>query len=70
MLNEMEKRTYIKPGAKLQNLALEHVMIGASPGVGGPFDPGKEIESKGYDAFDEEEEDGMSQEDRLPYVGF
>ena len=43
----MKKRTYRKPQAGLVNLEIEQLMIVASPGVGGGYDPGKPIEGKG-----------------------
>jgi hypothetical protein len=36
-------------------LAIEQLMVIASPGVGGEYDPSKPIEGKGSDFFDEDE---------------
>ena len=51
----MEKKTYIKPRTKKVFLAIEQLMLVASPGVGGEYDPHKPIDSKGADFFDDEE---------------
>ena len=51
----MEKKTYIKPQTKKVFLAIEQLMLVASPGVGGEYDPHKPIDSKGADFFDEED---------------
>ena len=45
----MEKKTYIKPRTKKVFLAIEQLMLVASPGVGGGYNPHKPIESKGAD---------------------
>ena len=37
----MEKKTYIKPQTKKVFLAIEHLMLVASPGVGGGYNPHK-----------------------------
>ncbi len=55
----MEKKTYIKPQTKKVFLAIEHLMLVASPGVGGGYNPHKPIESKGADFFDEEEAEAI-----------
>ena len=55
----MEKKTYIKPQAKKVFLAIEHLMLVASPGVGGGYNPHKPIESKGADFFDDEEAEAI-----------
>ena len=49
----MEKKTYIKPQTKKVFLAIEQLMLVASPGVGGEYDPHKPIDSKGADCFDD-----------------
>ena len=50
----MEKKTYIKPRTKKVFLAIEQLMLVASPGVGGEYDPSKPI-----DFFDEDEEESI-----------
>ena len=55
----MEKKTYIKPQTKKVFLAIEQLMLVASPGVGGGYNPHKPIESKGADFFDEEEAEAI-----------
>ena len=40
-------------------LAIEQLMLVASPGVGGGYNPHKPIESKGADFFDEEEAEAI-----------
>jgi hypothetical protein len=55
----MEKKTYIKPQTKKVFLAIEQLMLVASPGVGGVYNPHKPIESKGADFFDEEEAEAI-----------
>ena len=53
----MEKKQYIQPKIEVVRLKLEKLMITASPGVGGDYDPTLPIDAKpGF--FDEEEEDG------------
>lgn len=55
----MKKETYRKPLAELANLDIEQLMIGASPGVGGSYDPGKPIDGKASDFFEEEEDENV-----------
>ena len=55
----MEKKTYKKPQAKKVFLAIEPLMLVASPGVGGEYDPHKPIDSKGADFFDDEEAEAI-----------
>ena len=55
----MEKKTYIKPRTKKVFLAIEQLMLVASPGVGGGYNPHKPIESKGADFCDEEEAEAI-----------
>ena len=52
----MEKKQYIVPRMEQVNLALEGLMIIASPGVAGEYDPNKPIDAKGG-LFDDEEEE-------------
>ena len=40
-------------------LAIEQLMLIASPGVGGEYDPSKPIDSKRADFFDEEEAEAI-----------
>lgn len=52
----MEKKQYIQPKTELIRLKPESMMITASPGVGGTYDPSQPIDAKsGF--FDEEEEE-------------
>ena len=62
----MEKKTYIKPQTKKVFLAIEPLMLVASPGVGGEYDPHKPIDSKGADFFDEDEDESIGQRDNGP----
>ena len=55
----MEKKTYIKPRTKKVFLAIEQLMLVASPVVGGGYNPHKPIESKGADFFDDEEAEAI-----------
>ena len=55
----MEKKTYTKPRTEKVFLAIEQLMLVASPGVGGGYNPHKPIESKGADFFDEEEAEAI-----------
>ena len=50
----MEKKTYIKPQTKKVFLAIEHLMLVASPGVGGGYNP-----HKGAGFFDDEEAEAI-----------
>ena len=58
----MKKRTYRKPQAGLVNLDIEQLMIVTSPGVGGGYDPGKPIEGKGTNCFEDEEDTSLEPE--------
>ena len=58
----MKKRTYRKPQAGLVNLDIEQLMIVASPGVGGGYDPGKPIKGKGTNCFEDEEDTSLEPE--------
>ena len=55
----MEKKTYKKALTKKVFLAIEQLMLIASPGVGGEYDPSKPIDSKRADFFDEEEAEAI-----------
>ncbi|RRC98470.1 hypothetical protein [Prevotella sp. OH937_COT-195] len=52
----MEKKQYIQPGTKIIRLKPEGLMITASPGVGGDYNPNQPIEAK-PEVFDEEDEE-------------
>lgn len=58
----MEKKTYKKAQTKKVFLAIEPLMLVASPGVGGEYDPHKPIDSKESDFFDEDEDDNETTE--------
>jgi chaperone clpB len=62
----MEKKTYKKAQTKKVFLAIEPLMLVASPGVGGEYDPHKPIDSKGADFFDEDEDESIGQRDNGP----
>lgn len=66
----MKKRTYITPLSESINVVAERLMEVASPGVGGGYDPGKPIDGKGSNDFEEEEEIVFGQEDSQPATGF
>ena len=53
----MEKKQYIQPEMKLVCPEVEDLMISASPGVGGEYNPSLPIDAKQGDFFDDEEED-------------
>ena len=50
----MEKKVYVTPKTKKNRLAIENLMITASPGVGDEYDPNKPIDSKEFEFFEEE----------------
>ena len=62
----MEKKTYKKAQTKKVFLAIEPLMLVASPGVGGEYDPHKPIDSKGAYFFDEDEDESIGQRDNGP----
>lgn len=51
----MEKRTYLAPVTKTVHINSENLMLTASPGIGGDYDPTKPIEAKRSDFFEEDE---------------
>ena len=51
----MEKKTYKKALTKKVFLAIEPLMLVASPGVGGEYDPSKPLDGKGSNFFEEED---------------
>ena len=50
----MEKKVYVTPKTEKNYLAIENLMITASPGVGGEYDPSNPIDSKEFEFFEEE----------------
>lgn len=59
----MEKKQYIQPKAEIVCFKQESLMITASPGVGGNYDPSQPIEAK-PSFFDEEDEASESLRNR------
>ena len=54
----MEKKKYIIPGTEAVSLNSEYIMLTASPGVGGGFNPDdEEIGAKENNMFDEDTAD-------------
>lgn len=53
----MEKKKYITPAIEVVGMTTENIMITASPGVGGSYDSGKEIEAKKSNVFEDETAD-------------
>ena len=53
----MEKKKYITPAIEVVGMTTENIMITASPGVGGSYDPGQEIEAKKNNVFEDETAD-------------
>ncbi len=53
----MEKKKYITPAIEVVGMTTENIMITASPGVGGSYDSGKEIEAKKNNVFEDETAD-------------
>lgn len=53
----MEKKKYITPAIEVVGMTTENIMITASPGVGGSYDSGQEIEAKKNNAFEDETAD-------------
>lgn len=51
----MEKKVYVMPITLNNRVAIENLMLTASPGVDGEYDPSKPIEGKAFDFFDAEE---------------
>lgn len=52
----MEKKQYIKPLTESLKIRLTNLMITASPGVGGDYDPEMPIDAKS-NFFDEDDEE-------------
>lgn len=53
----MENKKYITPAIKVVRMNSENIMLTASPGVGGDYYPGSEIDAKENGAFEEETDD-------------
>ncbi len=53
----MEKKKYITPAIEVVGMTTENIMITASPGVGGSYDPDQEIEAKKNNVFEDETDD-------------
>lgn len=53
----MKKRTYVQPSIRVMGVNTEGLMITASPGVGGNYDPNKPLDAKPYMILPEEMED-------------
>ena len=50
----MEKKQYVAPKASPITWAAESLMLVASPGVGGGYNPGEEIETRRQDPTEED----------------
>ena len=48
----MSRRPYAAPCTEVVLLDERPVMVKASPGIGGPWNPGDDIDAKGFDALD------------------
>ena len=66
----MKKRTYITPLSESINVVAERLMAVASPGVGGGYDPGKPIDGKGSNDFEEDEDIILVESDNPSPTGF
>ena len=66
----MKKRTYITPLAESISVVAERLMEVASPGVGGGYDPGKPIDGKGSNDFEENEDIILGESDNPSPTGF
>ena len=53
----MEKKKYITPAIEVVRMTTENIMLTASPGVGGPWDPTQPIEAKKNNVFEDETAD-------------
>ena len=49
----MEEKKYITPTTEVVHMTTENIMITASPGVGGNYNPSEEIGAKKNDFFEE-----------------
>lgn len=50
----MEEKKYIAPTTEVVHMTTENIMITASPGVGGSYNPSEEIGAKKNDFFEED----------------
>lgn len=66
----MKKRTYITPLAESISVVAERLMEVASPGVGDGYDPGKPIDGKGSNDFEEDEDTIFGESDNPSSTGF
>lgn len=66
----MKKRTYITPLAESISVVAERLMEVASPGVGDGYDPGKPIDGKGSNDFEEDEDMIFGESDNPSSTGF
>ena len=66
----MKKRTYITPLSESINVVAERLMEVARPGVGGGYDPGKPIDGKGSNDFEEDEDMIFGESDNSSPTGF
>ena len=66
----MKKRTYITPLSESINVVAERLMEVASPGVGGGYAPGKPIDGKGSNDFEEDEDMIFGESDNSSPTGF
>ena len=55
----MNKKQYTAPKITSITWSAESLMLVASPGVGGEYNPHKPIDSKGADFFDDEEAEAI-----------
>ena len=53
----MENKKYITPAIKVVRMNSENIMLTASPGVGGDYDPNLGIDAKENGSFEEETDD-------------
>lgn len=60
---KMEKKAYMQPTVRMTVVDTEGIMITASPGVGGSYDPEKPMDAKQYTMFPDEPEEGWLAED-------
>ena len=51
----MEKKKYITPAIEVVRMSTENIMLTASPGVGGDYNPSEEIGAKKNGFFEEDE---------------
>lgn len=58
-MKTMEKKLYVTPETEKVWMAVEKLMITASPGVDGDYDPNLPIESKRFNFFDKEEDNNV-----------